>query len=145
MEEIFRDEALFFSSLNSGWLAEEEKKLWGRAGVSRPYDNRNYVESGHDDVGLLLQAEEEQGFALVGEASFAQYLDMLRDEPALAVFADTGVVRTTAVCLIVHSGYRKARAEIADRCADWLQSEAGAALIDSFSLGSVAPFRAVSE
>ncbi len=145
MAEIFKGELLFFSSLHNAWLAEEEKKLWARAGVSQPYDNRNYVESGHDDIGLLLQAEEEQGFALVGEASFAQYLDVQRGDPSLVVFADTGVVRTTTACLIVHSGYRKARAEIADRYVDWLKSEVGAARIDSFSLGSVAPFRAVSE
>ncbi|MDL2263236.1 hypothetical protein LJC31_01145 [Synergistaceae bacterium OttesenSCG-928-I11] len=145
MKKIFEDEDLFFSSLDNDWVSGEEKKLWTQAGVARPYDNKNYVESGHDDIGLLIQAEEERGFALTGEASFAQYLDMQRYDPQLVVYADTGVVRTAHVCLIVNSGYRKVRTEMADRYVDWLTSEVGAALIDSFSLGAIAPFRAVRE
>lgn len=145
MKKIFEDEDLFFSSLDNTWVSGEEKKLWTQAGVARPYDNKNYVESGHDDIGLLIQAEDERGFALTGEASFAQYLDMQRYDTPLIVYADTAVIRTTHVCLIVNSGYRKARTEMADRYVDWLKSEAGAALIDSFSLGTIAPFRAVKE
>jgi ABC-type tungstate transport system permease subunit len=142
MKKIFDEGRLFFSPMYNDWVSGEEKQLWERAGVAGPYDNKNYVESGHDDAGLLIQAEDERGFVLTGEASFAQYIDMQRGDPELIVLADAGIVRTTYACLIANSGYRKTRTETADRYADWLKSEECGALVDAFALGAIAPFSA---
>lgn len=143
MSKISSDNILFFSQLVNDWTSSEEKKLWSGAGVSKPYENKNYVESDRDDLSLLIQAEEEEGFLLIGEGSFAQYMEMVREDPILEKFTDTGTERRTYAALIVNAGYRKERTAAAEKYIAWLSDKEGAEMIENFELGGIHPFKAV--
>lgn len=143
MGEISSGGMLFFSQIGNDWASSVEKKLWAEAGVAKPFDNKNYVESDRDDLSLLIQAEDEGGFLLTGEASFAQYMGMVRDEPLLAKFGDTGGDRKTYAALVVNAGFRKERTAAAERYIEWLSGDSGKKTVESFELGGISPFKAV--
>jgi ABC-type tungstate transport system permease subunit len=140
LRKIFDEERLFFSPLSDRWIIESADALWASAGVENPGGNRGYVETGRDNVSALLQAGDENGFMLTGEASFAQYLDVQREEVYLAKLADTDYFRETIVCIMTNAGFRKERTRTARKYLEWLRSEEGQSEVGKFSMGGVAPF-----
>ena len=63
------------------WVEACERNLWKRSGIGRPQENRSYVESGRDEVSVLMQSSDEGAFLLVSESAFAAYQDAQRDAP----------------------------------------------------------------
>lgn len=143
LRKIFAEEQLFFSLLRNDWVAASEEKILARTGITDPGKNKNYVETGRDDLSALLQAGDEGGFMLVGEASFAQYQLSLYGETALEIVAETDFAHTTYLCLFTNAGFKKARTQTADQYAQMLEGEEGRKLIESFRFGEIHPFRAV--
>jgi ABC-type tungstate transport system permease subunit len=143
MQKIFSEERTFFSLVRNRWALASQRNLLAEAGVKNPSLNKNYVDSGKDDLGALIQAGDEDAFMLVGEASFAQYQDSQRGMPMLRVLARTGIRRRCYVALISNMGFRKMRSETADKYFDWLAGDEGLSAIESFELGGMSPFRAV--
>jgi ABC-type tungstate transport system permease subunit len=143
MKKIFSEEMPFFSLMKNEQVWKEEQALWKTAGVSGHRENKRYVESSRDDVTALFQAGDESAFALVGEASFAQYRasNLQSDAQPLEKIASTGIFKKCYVCLMSNEGFRKERTQIADKLASWLKSEDAGAVINSFSLGGLTPFR----
>jgi len=140
MKRIHAGEELFFSMLNDISAREAENELWNASGVSDPQHGKGYVETGRDSVAALMQAGDERGFMLVGEASFALYADAERFDPALTKISDTDYCRTSVVCVLENSGFRKDRAANAAKYAEWFASPEAKKIISSFSLGGINPF-----
>jgi ABC-type tungstate transport system permease subunit len=131
---------LFFSRVIDGFARSAEAELWHRADAIKTGDNRGYVETSRDDLSALFQAGDEGGFMLVGEGSFAQYTESERLEPALVKMADTDYFRETYACLMSNSGFRKHRAEDAEKFLKWLESKEASQAISGFSMGGINPF-----
>ncbi|MDR1472028.1 MAG: hypothetical protein LBS75_05840 [Synergistaceae bacterium] len=140
MRQIFAGGMLFFSPLGNKWILDAERAIWSGIGVKNPRENRQYVETGRDDVEALYQAEDEGGFTLTGEASFARYLDSSRGGLPLRRLSDTGMHRTSYLCLVSHSGFRKERAATADKYLEWLMGDGGREVMEDFKIGGIAPF-----
>ncbi|MDR1965739.1 MAG: hypothetical protein LBQ36_03440 [Synergistaceae bacterium] len=140
MKIIFDRESLFFSMLTERRILDAEGSLWKDAGVDAPSGSRGYVETGRDAVSALMQAGDEGGFILVGEASFAQFEDAERGETRLVKLSDTGLYRTTFACLASNSGFRKERTADAERCLEWVGSDEGKNAVSDFSMGGISPF-----
>jgi ABC-type tungstate transport system permease subunit len=143
MGKIFDAELLFFSLLTDASVRIAEDELWTGRGIKNPGDNRGYVETGRDEVSALLQVSDEEGFMLVGEASFAQYLELERGEAKLSKFADTGHYRTTSAAFTYNMGFRKERTADAESFLAWFLSPEGKKAVSDFSLGGVTPFAPV--
>ena len=60
MLRIFKENRLFIALMNNEFIKSEELKLWSRAGISSPSMNKNYIESGKDEVSALMQAGDEE-------------------------------------------------------------------------------------
>jgi ABC-type tungstate transport system permease subunit len=144
MGKIFSQELLFFTLLRNPWSATAEMDIWRNAGVDSPGVNRQYVESGRDDITAQFQAGDEGAFMLVGEASFAQYSDSQREEPALEKITGTGIYSSCYLCVVKPSGFRKQRAALAENFAAWFKSDEAREVINSFELGGTRPFSAVA-
>jgi ABC-type tungstate transport system permease subunit len=140
MKKIFTDQRLFFSPIKNKWIVESESAMWSGLGVKNPADNRQYVETGRDDVDALYLVGDEGGFMLVGEASFAQYVDSARTSAPIVKLADTEYYRTSYVCLISTFGFRKERTAAADKYVAWLKSDDGRKVIEDFNIGGITPF-----
>ncbi|MDR3279589.1 MAG: hypothetical protein LBT23_03660 [Synergistaceae bacterium] len=134
---------LFFSLLTDKRSIEVESELWRTAGVDYPQDGKGYVETGRDPVSALMQVGDERGFMLVGEASFALYIDAERFEPSITKMADTEYFRTSAACLLENSGFRKDRAADARKYIEWFTGADAEKIITSFSIGGINPFSSV--
>jgi ABC-type tungstate transport system permease subunit len=140
MRNIFDGGMLFFSPLKNKLVLGAESAIWSGIGVKDPGENRQYVETGRDDVEALYQAGDEGGFMLVGEAAFAQYLDSSRGGLPLRKLSDTDYYMTGYLCLISNSGFRKERSAAADKYLEWLLSGGGRGVIEDFRIGPIAPF-----
>ena len=140
MSRAFAANDLFFSRIIDGFASAAEAELWKKAGVARADDSRGYVETSRDDLSSLFQAGDEGGFMLIGEGSFAQYAEAERLEPALVKMADTDYFRETYVCLMSNTGFRKHRAEDAEKFLKWFGSKAASEAITGFSMGGMNPF-----
>ena len=143
LRKIFADESLFFTAYRDPWIDEAAKSLFDQAGIEDPTANRQYVETGREDMDALIQAGDEGGFILTGEAAFAQYQDFQRGEEHLVKLRDTGISRTSYACLIANAGFRKERTRTADRYFEWLAGEEAKLAIEAFEIGGMKPFRAV--
>ena len=137
---IFEEDHLYFSLLADGRVREAEAALFESAGIEESASYRGYVETSRDDLSALFQAGDEGGFLLVGEASFAQYTEAERFEPALVKIAPTDHFRDTYACLAENAGFRRIRAADAAKYMDWLQSSSAAKIISDFSIGGMNPF-----
>ena len=131
---------LFFSLLIDGFVRKAEAELWMFASEIEMGRNRGYVETSRDIVSALLQVGDEGGFVLVGEGSFAQYVESERFVPALVKIADTDYFRETHVCLISSAGFRRNRTDDAAKYMEWLQGPLSAEIITGFSIGGLIPF-----
>jgi ABC-type tungstate transport system permease subunit len=87
-----------------------------------------------------MQAGDEGGFALVGEGSFAQYVESERYEPALVKIADTDYFRVTYACLVSDAGFRRNRADDSAKYMEWFQGPDAGEIIAGFSIGGLNPF-----
>ncbi|MDR1515371.1 MAG: hypothetical protein LBS45_06730 [Synergistaceae bacterium] len=141
MGRIFREGTHFFSLITNEWSLKAEYALWEASGIEDPGLNKNYVQSSRDDVTAMFQAGDEGAFLLVGEGSYAAYLNAQSSSPVLEKVAGTGVYRKSYVCLVKNSGYRKDRARIAAKLASWLMSDEAGIVVDSFDIAGVTPFR----
>jgi ABC-type tungstate transport system permease subunit len=140
MRRISDENALFFSLIMDGFTRKSEYGLWEKANVLSPAENSWYVETSRDSLSALMQAGDEGAFILIGEGSYAQYVESERFEPALARIAETEYFRQTYVCLLENSGFRKIRAESAAKYLEWFQGEDARRIISDFSLGGLNPF-----
>jgi ABC-type tungstate transport system permease subunit len=141
MRKIFSEERVFFSLFKNKWSADSEAELWRKSRVEAPGTNRKYVESSKGDVEALVQAGDEGGFILLGEASFAQYLDSQGGDPMLVKISGTGIFKETRMCLISDAGFRKERTASADKYAERLLSPEGGDVVESFEMGGMNPFK----
>jgi ABC-type tungstate transport system permease subunit len=139
MKSIFDEKLLFFSRLSDKAIIDAENELWRLAGIDRPGESRGYVETGRDEAGALFQADEEGGFILAGEASFALYLGSTSSH-VLSSLSDTGYFRTTYACLTENFGFRKIRTEDAEKYMEWFAGEDGKNVVSTFSIGELNPF-----
>jgi ABC-type tungstate transport system permease subunit len=140
MKRIFSENRIYFSLLGDARVREAEADLMKSAGVSLDFTNQRYVETSRDDLSALFQAGDEGGFLLVGEASYAQYVEAERFEPQLVRIASTDYVRTTYACLLKNSGFRKIRSADAAKYMEWLRGEDARKLISDFRIGGMNPF-----
>ncbi len=140
MKELFVAKKIFFTPMDDAWTGEQEAKLWREAGVSSPGTNVNYVESGRDDLSLLLQVEEEGGYTLTTAGAFAQYLTSTRAPESLVKMAGTGAFHTHYLCLVDHQGFREERTKNAEKLAEWLVGEKASKTINGFTLAEIRPF-----
>ena len=140
MSRISVQNELFFSLLIDGFVRKMEDELWKLASEIKPGENRGYVETSKDSVSALMQAGDEGGFVLVGEGSFAQYVESERYEPALVKIADTDFFRVTYACLISNAGFRRNRADDAAKYAEWFQDPDATKIIAGFQMGGLNPF-----
>jgi ABC-type tungstate transport system permease subunit len=140
MKKISAENLFFFSLLADDFVRKSEYDLWKKASVDPPLQNSGYVETNRDDLSALLQTGDEGGFILVGEGSYAQYVESERFEPALVKIADTAYLRTTSICLLNNSKFRKIRAEDSEKYLEWFLGEDARRLISGFSMGGINPF-----
>jgi ABC-type tungstate transport system permease subunit len=140
MRRISDKNALFFSLIMDGFARKSEYDLWKKADVLSPSERSGYVETSRDSLSALMQAGDEGAFVLAGESSYAQYVESERFEPVLVKIADTEYFRTTFVCLLENSGFRKIRAESAAKYFEWFQGEDARRIISDFSIGGLNPF-----
>ena len=140
MSRISVQNELFFSLLIDGFVRKKEDELWALASAIELGENRGYVETSRDVISALMQAGDEGGFVLVGEGSFAQYVESERYEPALVKIADTDCFRVTYVCLMSDTGFRRNRADDAAKYAEWFQGPDAAEIIAGFRVGGTNPF-----
>jgi ABC-type tungstate transport system permease subunit len=138
--KIFEGNRLYFSLLTDDRVREAEAALCASAGIADSASYRGYVETSRDDLGALFQAGDEGGFLLVGKASYAQYVEAERFEPALVEIAPTDHFRDTYACLAENSGFRRIRAADAAKYMEWLKSESAGKIISDFSIGGTNPF-----
>ena len=75
MSRISAGNELFFSLIMDDFTRKSEDDLWKRASAIKQGENKGYVETSRDALSALLQAGSEGGFILVGEGSFAQYVE----------------------------------------------------------------------
>ena len=142
MKKIAAEEYLFFNQYKISWIDEAARSLFSQA-ESPPDGNRQFVEIGREHVDALMQAGDEGAFILAGEATFAQYHDLQRDEEKLVKLRDTGISRTSYVCLMANAGFRRERTATADKYFEWLASEEAKRTIEEFEIGGIRPFKAV--
>jgi ABC-type tungstate transport system permease subunit len=140
MRRISDENALFFSLIMDNFVRASEDDLWKKASPVPVDTNKGYVETSRDGLGALLQAGDEGGFVLIGEGSFAQYVESERFVPALVKIADTEYFRTAYACLLTNAGFRKIRSRDAEKYLNWFQSEDAGQLISDFSIGGMNPF-----
>jgi ABC-type tungstate transport system permease subunit len=140
VRKIFSENGLYFSLLADEDVREAEGTLLKSAGIEDSASYRGYVETTRDDLSALFQAGDEGGFLLVGEASFAQYVEAERLNPALVKIAPTDHFRHTYACLAENAGFRKIRAADAAKYMEWLQGASAAGIISDFSMGGTNPF-----
>ena len=140
MSRISVQNDLFFSLLLDRFVRKAEDDLWKLASEVETGENRGYVETSRDIISALMQAGDEGGFVLVGEGSYAQYVESERYEPALVKIADTDFFRETYVCLISDAGFRRNRADDAAKYMEWLNGSVAAEIIAGFSIGGLNPF-----
>jgi tungstate transport system substrate-binding protein len=141
IRKIFDGNHPYFSLMADERVREAESALFESAGVLDGAPSyKGYVETSRDDLSALFQAGDEGGFMLVGEASFAQYVEAERFEPALVKIAATDHLRDTFACLTENSGFRRIRAADAAKYMEWLQSPSAAEIISDFSIGGTNPF-----
>lgn len=138
--KIFEGNHLYFSLLADDRVRDAETALFESAGIGDGASYRGYVETSRDDLTALFQAGDEGAFLLVGEASFAQYVEAERFEPALVRIASAGHFRDTYACLAENSGFRRIRAADAAKYIEWLRSASAAQIISGFSIGGTNPF-----
>ncbi|MDR3164868.1 MAG: substrate-binding domain-containing protein [Synergistaceae bacterium] len=140
LRKIFSEKGLYFSLLADEDVIEAEGALFKSAGIENRASYRGYVETTRDDLNALFQAGDEGAFLLVGEASFAQYAEAERLDPALVKIAPTDHFRHTYACLAENAGFRKIRAADAAKYMEWLQGASAAGIISDFSMGGTNPF-----
>ena len=140
MSRISVQNDLFFSLLVDGSVRKAEDELWKLVSEIKMGENRGYVETSRDVISALLQTGDEGGFVLVGEGSFAQYVESERFDPALVKITDTGYFRETHVCLISSAGFRRNRTDDAAKYMEWFQGPLSAEIIAGFSIGGLNPF-----
>jgi ABC-type tungstate transport system permease subunit len=140
MSRVSAGNELFFSLIMDDFTRKSEDDLWKRASAIKQGENKGYVETSRDAFSALLQAGDEGGFILVGEGSFAQYVESERFGPALAKMADTDYFRVTHVCLMTNSGFRKVRSDGAAKYMEWFEGETARKAIAGFSIGGMNPF-----
>ena len=140
MSRISVQNELFFSLLIDGFVRKTEDELWKLASEVKLGENRGYVETSRDTISALMQAGDEGGFVLVGEGSFAQYVESERYEPALIKIADTDCFRVTYVCLMSDAGFRRNRVDDAAKYVEWFQGSDADEIIAGFSVGGLNPF-----
>ena len=138
---IFKENRLFLTLMNNKFIEGEELKLWKEAGVTSPNENKNYVESGKDEISALMQTGDEGAYILVGEGAFAEYQDVQRIETPLVCLSRTKVFRKHYALLVAYESSRNERAKRAEKYMDWLSGGEGRAFINGFELGGRAPFR----
>ncbi|MDR0764508.1 MAG: hypothetical protein LBE65_02825 [Synergistaceae bacterium] len=138
--KIFEGNNLYFSLLADDRVREAETALRESAGVGDGASYPGYVETSRDDLSALFQAGDEGAFILVGEASFAQYVEAESFEPALVKIAPTGHFRDTYACFTESAGFRRIRAADAAKYMEWLRSSAAAKIISGFTIGGTNPF-----
>lgn len=140
MSRISVQNDLFFSLLTDDFVRKTEIELWKLADEIKTGENRGYVETSRDAVSALMQAGDENGFVLVGEGSFAQYVESERYSPPLVKVADTDYFRVTYVCLMSNAGFRRNRADDAAKYMEWFQGVDAGEIIAAFSIGGLNPF-----
>ena len=140
MSRISVQNDLFFSLLIDGFVRKTENELWELASEIKTGENRGYVETSRDAISALLQAGDEGGFVLVGEGSYAQYVESERFEPVLVKIADTDYFRETYVCLLSGAGFRRNRSDDAVKYMGWFEGPGAAEIIAGFSIGGLNPF-----
>jgi ABC-type tungstate transport system permease subunit len=140
VRKIFSGNRLYFSLLADECVREAEEELFASAGIADSASYRAYVETSRDDLSALFQAGDEGAFLLGGEASFAQYVEAERFEPAIVKIAPTDHFRNTSACLAENAGFRKIRAADAAKYMEWLQGASAAKIISDFSIGGINPF-----
>jgi ABC-type tungstate transport system permease subunit len=140
MRRISDENALFFSLIMDGFVRKSEDDLWKKANALSPAERSGYVETSRDGLSALIQAGDEGAFVLIGEGTYAQYVELERFEPVLARIAETEYFRTTFACLLEHSGFRKIRADSAAKYLEWFQGESASLIISDFSVGGLKPF-----
>jgi ABC-type tungstate transport system permease subunit len=141
MGKIFSEELHFVNLMYNAWVWESERRLWSAAGVERPGDNKNYIESSRNDVTALFQAGDEGAYALVGEGSFAQYSDAQGEDAALVKIVGTGIYRKCYLCVTKSPASRLQRAAAAESLGVWFRSEGFREAIDNFEIGGVKAFK----
>ena len=141
LKKISAEEHLFFNQYRIPWIDEATRSLFSQAGGA-PSDNSQYVEIGREHMDALIQAADEGAFILTGEATFAQYHVLQRDEERLVKLRDTGICRTSYVCLMANAGFRRERTATADKYFEWLASEEAKRAIEEFEIGGIRPFKA---
>ena len=142
LKKISAEEYLFLNQYQTPWIDEAARTLFSQAGID-PVNNRQHVEIGREHMDALIQAADEGAFILTGEATFAQYHYLQRDEQRLVKLRDTGISRTSYVCLIANAGFRRERTATADKYFEWLASDEAKRAIEEFAIGDIRPFKAV--
>ena len=140
MSRISVQNDLFFSVLIDRFVRKRENELWKLAEGIKIGENRGYVETSRDAISALMQAGDEGGFILVGEGSYAQYVESERYEPVLVKIAETDYFRETYVCLMSNAGFRRSRAEDAAKYMEWFEGPESEEIIAGFSIGGLNPF-----
>lgn len=141
-KKISAEEHLFFNQHRTPWIDAAARALFSQAGGTVA-GSRQFVEIGREHMDALIQAGDEGAFILTGEATFAQYQYFQRDEEKLVKLRDTGISRTSYVCLMANAGFRRERTATADKYFEWLASEEAKRAIDEFEIGGTRPFRAL--
>lgn len=142
LKKISAEDHLFFNQYRIPWIDEATHTLFSQAGCD-PAGSSQFVEIGREYVDALIQAGDEGAFILTGEATFAQYHHLHRDEVPLVKLRDTGISRTSFVCLMANAGFRRERTATADKYFEWLVSEEAKRAIEEFEIGGIRPFKAV--
>jgi tungstate transport system substrate-binding protein len=140
MKKVVSQNLLFFSRITDDWARGAEEALWKKAGVETLDEYGGYVETSRDSLSALMQAGDEGAFMLTREGPYAQYADAERFEPALVKIAATEYFCTAYACPVSNSGFRKFRAEGAEKFLEWLLSPDGGREISEFSIGGLNPF-----
>lgn len=142
---IFKENRLFLTLIKNKYIEQEEHKLWGEAGITSPSENKNYVESGKDEISALMQAGDEGAYILVGAGSFAEYQDAQRIETPLISLSGTKSFRKHYMALVSRESSKNERTKTAEKYMKWLTEKDGRAFINGFELGGITPFKTIDD
>jgi len=130
LRAIATSQAVFVSRGDESGTHIKELELWAQADVDLPFKGYRAVGQGMGQV--LSIADEMEGYTLIDRGTWLAMRARL--DSALLFQGDEMLFNPYQVILVSPERYPDANHELARKLSDWLVSEAGQALINSFQI-----------
>lgn len=136
LSAIASSKAVFVSRGDDSGTHKMELLLWKEAGTEPPVKTDSYLESGQGMLATIRMAEERNGYTLTDRGTYISWEASLQGSAPLVILVegDKSLFNQYSVVTLNPKNCPNVKQDLAQKFADWMQSDKGQTTVKNFTL-----------